>query len=254
MSTQQLGAGSVVRFGCTSKQLADLLRNGIPNGADGSIAVGELMAYHAAAMAFYHDTLTSHSEHEVLLQQLTDFLQEHPGKLPPFDLSAAAQLASLPVVLDIRLEEACNVAADTHFVAEGSAEQSWKQWLSVRLQREGGIPAAWIREIRFPRLIGFRDLEQKRSSRAAEQTADAALMVGGLMQYWHKDAPVGLMKAFYQQHRRTGFSQSLPASADGLQKMLQLEAIRDPAALLLNQICLWQDLQAMCARQRIRLS
>jgi hypothetical protein len=43
-------------------------------------------------------------------------------------------------------------------------------------------------------------------------------MVGGLMQYWHKDAPMGLMRAFYQQHRRTGFSQSLPASADGLQK------------------------------------
>lgn len=253
MSTQQLGAGSVVRFGCTTRQLAAILENGIPS-IEGGIPVGELMAYHAAAMAFYHDTLASHAAHEDTLKQFADFLQAQPGKVPGMDLRSAAELASLPVVLDIRLEEACDVSADTHFVPEGPAEQSWKQWFSVRLLREGGIPASWIQEIRFPRLIGFRDLEQKRSSRAAEQTADAALMVGGLMQYWHKDAPMGLMKAFYQQHRRTGFSQSLPASADGLQKILQLEAVREPATLLLNQICLWQDLQAMCARQRISLS
>jgi hypothetical protein len=253
MSTQQLGAGSVVRFGCTTRQLSAILQHGIPENEAG-IPVGELMAYHAAAMAFYHDTLASHAAHEDLLKQFADFLQANPGKVPAMDLTPAAELASLPVVIDIRLEEACNVIADTHFVPDGSAEQSWKQWFSVRIQRGGGIPASWIQEIRFPRLIGFRELEQKRSSRAAEQTADAALMVGGLMQYWHKDAPMGLMKAFYQQHRRTGFSQSLPASADGLQKMLQLEAVRDPAALLLNQICLWQDLLAMCARQRISLS
>jgi hypothetical protein len=118
MSTQQLGAGSVVRFGCTTRQLAAILENGIPS-IEGGIPVGELMAYHAAAMAFYHDTLASHAAHEDTLKQFADFLQAQPGKAPGMDLRSAAELASLPVVLDIRLEEACDVSADTHFVPEG---------------------------------------------------------------------------------------------------------------------------------------
>ncbi|HTD04340.1 hypothetical protein, partial [Undibacterium sp.] len=237
MSDFILPAGTVVKYGSISTQLYPILRNGIQPGSarqalkteggpairDG-IYVGELMSYFAACSAFCSATSELHSQNEATMEAFVKTLQNAHGQKPSMpELEAIAVQAGIPVVLEIELGEACTVWADENFiegtgrheaatieesVLRSKAEKSWGNWRCGVIVRDGGIPAGWIRKFHFPRLLDYRDVSGAKNSRMLEQTTDCALMVGGLMQSWHKDAPADLLAAFRKQYGRSDFSQS----------------------------------------------
>jgi hypothetical protein len=159
----------------------------------------------------------------------------------------------LPVVLEIILEEDCEVFSDTHFEDADHGEKSWKHWRSVVLKRTGGIPASWIKKFYFPRLLDYRDLGNSKNPRILEQTVDTALMVGGLMQVWHKDSPADLLIAFRNQYGSINFSQSLSFDPTTLERFFNFNSMLDPATRLLNQMTIWQNLEALAKKQEIPL-
>lgn len=267
MSEFRLAAGSTVKFGCTTSQLYPALRHGLAkeipaqgfsdtgNQSPPGVMVGELMAYFAACAGFCNATSQLHHAHQGVLSAFVQALQEQHGRKPEMpELEAIAHQAGLPVVLEITLEQDCVLLADPHFVAEGEAEKSWKLWRSGALQTTDGIPAAWIRHFYFPRLLDYRDIGTARNPRMLEQTTDAALMVGGLMQSWHKDTPADLLNAFQKQYGRVNFSQRSPFNETALERFFNLHAMLDPATRLLNQMTLWQDIDALAKKQNIPLA
>lgn len=262
----KLAAGSRIKYGCTSTSLYSILRHGIPAdaprygfdaGSDNNvqgIMVGELMAYFSACAAFCNNTSALHHTHQDVMATFVGALQERHGEKPVMpELEAIATEAGLPVVLDIELAEDCVLLADERFVAATEAEKSWKLWRSGSLQTATGIPASWIKQFYFPRLLDYRDVGTARSPRMLEQTTDSALMVGGLMQAWHKDTPADLLTAFKKQYGRTNFSQSLSLDDTGLERFFNLNAMLDPATRLLNQMTIWQDIDALAKKQEIQL-
>lgn len=267
MSEFKLAAGSRVKFGCISSQLYPILRQGIAadmprhgfqeeetQPAHG-IMVGELMAYFSACAAFCKTTSTLHHAHQQVLGQFVNALQTRLGEKPHMpELETIAAAAGLPVILEIELAEDCVLGADEHFVADSEAEKSWKLWRSGALLREGGIPADWIRKFYFPRLLDFRDVISSKSPRSLEQTTDTALMVGGLMQSWHKDAPADLLHAFRKQYGRINFSQHSNFDETALERFFNLNPMLDPATRLLNQMTIWQDIDALAKKQQIPLN
>lgn len=273
MSDFTLPAGTVVKYGSISTQLYPVLRNGIqPNSLSAikdGIYVGELMSYFAACAAFCSATSELHSQHEATMDAFVKALQEAHGQKPAMpELEAIALQAGLPVVLEIELGEACTVWANENFI-EGSskheaatiedsvlrskAEKSWGNWRCGVIVREGGIPAGWIRKFHFPRLLDYRDVSGAKNSRMLEQTTDCALMVGGLMQSWHKDFPADLLSAFRKQYGRSNFSQSSAFDETALERFFNLNAMLDPATRLLNQMTIWQDIDALAKKQQIPL-
>ncbi|MFZ4528692.1 MAG: hypothetical protein ACOYNW_09350 [Undibacterium curvum] len=265
MSEFRLAAGSKVKFGCTTNQLYTILRLGISNDTQrlglenhhlsGGIFVGELMAYYAACAAFCKNTSELHQQHAEVMGAFVNALQEQKGSKPVLaGLDDIGHQAGLPVVLDIELGEDCLLLADPQFVAAHETEKSWKYWRSASLQRPDGIPASWVRQVFFPRLLDFRDVATARSARSLEQTTDCALMVGGLMQAWHKDAPADLLHAFHKQYGRINFSQSMNFDETSLERFFNLAAMIDPASRLLNQMTIWQDIDALAKKQGIPLS
>jgi len=267
MSEFKLAAGSIVKFGCTTTQLYPILRNGIAmtsvrqglQDAVGAsipgIMIGELMAYFAACADFCNNTGAVHHAHQDIMAAFVQALQNHRGEKPQMpELESIASETGLPVVLEIVLGEDCVVLADTHFVSEGEAEKSWKLWRSGSLQREGGIPASWIKQFYFPRLLDYRDISVARNPRSLEQTTDTALMVGGLMQSWHKDTPADLLNAFNKQYGRINFSQRSQFDETSLERFFNLNAMLDPATRLLNQMTIWQDIDSLAKKQGIELN
>ena len=266
MSQFKLAAGSIVKFGAISTELYPLLRHGIPGRRPGhvfadadqtatdGIAIGELMAYFSACAAFCRNTGELHQRYPETMGQFVTALQEHRGDKPQFpELEEIAQQVGLPVVLEMVLEEDCELEADTHFVSASEAERSWKLWRSGSLQRADGIPASWIKQFYFPRLLDYRDVSAARNPRSLEQTTDTALMVGGLMQNWHKDTPGDLLAAFRKQYGRINFSQRSNMDDTALERFFNLNALIDPATRLLNQMTIWQDIHALAKKQGISL-
>lgn len=267
MSEFKLAAGSIVKFGCTTTQLYPALRNGLAmstarpglqeetTSARPGVMIGELMAYFAACADFCNNTGAVHHEHQDIMAAFVQALQDHRGEKPQMpELETIASKTGLPVVLEIVLGEDCVVLADTHFVSEGEAEKSWKLWRSGSLQREGGIPANWIRQFYFPRLLDYRDISTARNPRSLEQTTDTALMVGGMMQSWHKDTPADLLSAFNKQYGRINFSQRSAFDETALERFFNLNAMLDPATRLLNQMTIWQDIDSLAKKQGIELN
>jgi hypothetical protein len=78
-------------------------------------------------------------------------------------------------------------------------------------------------------------------------------MVGGLMQSWHKDTPGDLLLAFKKQYGRINFSQSSNFDETALERFFNLNAMLDPATRLLNQMTIWQDIDALAKKQEIPL-
>jgi hypothetical protein len=288
MSDFILPAGSIVKYGSITTRLYPILRNGIqadtsanaelaatdaqPGGhaLKGGIYVGELMSYHNACVSFCHGTSALHHEHAAVMDAFVQALQSAHGQKPAMpELEAIAAQAGLPVVLEIELAEPCTLWADENFiegrnaanpvhiddeVLRAKAERSWNNWRSAVIMRPGGIPAAWIKKFHFPRLLDYRDVTSAKNPRLLEQTTDCALMVGGLMQSWHKDAPADLLAAFRKQYGRSDFSQSAGFNETALERFFNLSAMLDPAIRLLNQMTLWQDINALAKKQQIPLA
>lgn len=270
MSTYVLPKGTRVKIGSLSNSLYSFFNKGIPENLprvglqahienpafveDSGIYIGELMAYFAAAAEFCASTTEVYATHETILNTFVQHLQTVRGQKPLMDdLEDVATQIGLPIVLEFELAEDCEVFADLHFEDQDHAEKSWKLWRSVVLKRAGGIPAFWIKKFYFPRLIDYRDLSASKNPRMLEQTIDSSLMVGGLMQAWHKDAPADLLMAFKKQYGQINFSQSLPFDANSLEKFFNLNSMIDPATRLLNQMTIWQDLDALAKKQEIPL-
>ncbi|MFZ6649629.1 hypothetical protein ACO0LO_28160 [Undibacterium sp. TJN25] len=273
MSDFTLPAGTIVKYGTVSTQLYPMLRNGIQPAAASAIAngiyVGELMAYFSACTAFCDATGELHRDNEAVMDVFVKALQDAHGQKPAMpELEDIAVQAGMPVVLDIELGEACTVWANENFiegtskheaavveesVLSSKAEKSWGNWRCGVIVREGGIPANWIKKFHFPRLLDYRDAGS-RSPRTLEQTTDCALMVGGLMQSWHKDFPADLLSAFRKQYGRTNFSQSSSFDDTALERFFNLNAMLDPATRLLNQMTIWQDIDALAKKQGIPLA
>jgi hypothetical protein len=262
MSEFTLAAGTKVKYGTVSTRLYGILRQGISaqttprdgdDANDAGIYVGELMSYFAACAAFCCTTSQLHSSNDVVLGRFVEALQNSHGQKPEIaELEDIAAQAGLPVVLEIELGEDCVLANDENF--EADADKSWKIWRSGAITRDGGIPAAWVKKFYFPRLLDYKDVGSARNSRVLEQTTDTALMVGGLMQSWHKDAPVDLLTAFGKQYGRVNFSQiSSGFDETALERFFNLNAMLDPATRLLNQMTIWQDLDALAKKQEIPL-
>ena len=273
MSEFKLAAGSVVKLGAITTQLYPILRNGLSantpahqfqTNADGALSkkadtpgvqIGELMAYFSACAAFCNNTSEIHHQHQDAMARFVGALQDQRGTKPVMpELEDIAHQAGLPIVLEIVLEEDCVLLADSHFVSETEPEKSWKLWRSGYLQRADGIPAHWIKQFYFPRLLDYRDVTSARNPRSLEQTTDTALMVGGLMQYWHKDTPGDLLAAFKKQYGRINFSQRSNFDETSLERFFNLSAVIDPATRLLNQMTIWQDIDALAKKQGIELS
>ena len=267
MSKFILSAGTVVKFGTISTALYPILRHGIPadtprpgfqEGDEAKpeskgVYVGELMAYFAACANFCSATSALHAQNQEVLSQFVNALQSAHGEKPRMpELEDIASQAGLPVVLEITLEEDCLLQADDQFV-DDDAEKSWKLWRSGSLTRPGGIPANWIKKFYFPRLLDYRDVTSGKNARLLEQTTDSALMVGGLMQSWHKDTPGDLLLAFKKQYGRINFSQSSAFDETALERFFNLNAMLDPATRLLNQMTIWQDVDALAKKQEIPL-
>lgn len=266
-----LPKATTLKMGAISTSLYGFLRHGIPaclpraglvqsEGETPSkgIYVGELMAYFSACAAFAQATSEVHHTHQTTMTAFVDALHQTPGLKPHMpELDAIANEVGLPVVLEIELGEDCEVLADTHFESENEAEKCWKTWRSVQLCRQEGIPAAWIKRFYFPRLLEFRDVQAARqtrqSARMLEQTTDSALMVGALMQSWHKDLPGDLLLAFKKQYGRVNFSQQSDFNETALERFFNLNPMIDPATRLLNQMLIWQDVDALAKKQGIPL-
>ncbi|MBR7799894.1 hypothetical protein [Undibacterium fentianense] len=271
MSAFVLPKSTTVKVGTISHSLRPYLAHGIPenlvrialpnqtnapalNDTNG-IYLGELMAYFAAATTFCHSTVEVYAKHEMILGEFVQSLQTIRGERPHMTgLEAVAQDIALPVVLEIELGEDCEVQADLHFEAADSSEKSWKHWRSVKLARAGGIPASWIKKFYFPRLLDYKDLGSIKNSRMQEQTIDTALMIGGVMQAWHKDSPADLLLAFRQQYGTINFSQSMHFDGLSVERFFNLTGLRDPATRILNQMTIWQDLDALAKKQKIELT
>ncbi|MBC3809020.1 hypothetical protein H8K52_16900 [Undibacterium seohonense] len=270
MSAYVLPKGTVVKVGAISTSLYSFLNNGIPENLprvglqsqvelpafskSEGIYVGELMAYFAAAAEFCQSTAEVFAAHEELLSQFVERLQNVRDQKPLMDgLEAVSMKIGLPIVLEIVLDEDCEVLADGHFENLEQSEKSWKHWRSVMLKRAGGIPAAWIKKFYFPRLLDYRDLSSNKTPRMLEQTIDCALMVGGLMQAWHKDSPADLLMAFRRQYGNINFSQGLAFETNSLERFFNFNSMLDPATRLLNQMTIWQDIDALAKKQGIPL-
>ena len=268
MSDFILTAGTIVKFGTVSTALYPVLRHGIPADTvrqgfqhgdeapapSNGIYVGELMAYYAACAAFCNTTSALHAANQDVLSQFVNALQNAHGEKPRMpELEDIAAQAGLPVVLEITLEEDCLLQADTHFIDDDNADKSWKLWRSGSLRRPTGIPASWIKKFYFPRLLDYRDVGSAKNPRVLEQTTDSALLVGGLMQSWHKDTPGDLLLAFKKQYGRMNFSQSSNFDETALERFFNLNAMLDPATRLLNQMSIWQDIDALAKKQEIPL-
>jgi hypothetical protein len=268
MSSFILPKGTVVKFGTISTSLYQYFRDGIPAfvtreglelenpsaSAEKGIFVGELMAYFSACAAFGQRTSRVHDANQIVLSRFIELVKQTVGEKPVLPgLESVAAEIGLPVILEICLEEACEVMADSHFESAENAEKSWNVWRSVVLKRPAGIPSSWIKKCHFPRLLDFRDLGNGRHPRMIEQTTDAALMVGGLMQSWHKDMPGDLLLAFKKQYGRTNFSQSFDWDATSLERFFNLNGLIDPATRILNQMMIWQDVDALASKQGIPL-
>ncbi|MFZ6848702.1 hypothetical protein [Undibacterium sp. RuRC25W] len=271
MTEFKLAAGSVVKTGVTTSQLYPILRYGLAQNSPAhhfqasaeigtknvtpGIHIGELMAYFSACAGFCNNTSDIHHQHQNVMASFVGALQDKRGEKPVMpELETIAQHAGLPVVLEIILEEDCVLLADRHFVSDNEIDKSWKLWRSAYLQRDGGIPAGWIKQFYFPRLLDYRDVTTARNPRSLEQTTDTALMVGGLMQYWHKDAPGDLLAAFRKQYGRINFSQKSQFDETALERFFNLSAMIDPATRLLNQMTIWQDVDALAKKQGITLA
>ncbi len=268
MASFVLERNTVVKFGTISTSLYQYFREGIPSSVarDGSvdtgaepsekkgIYVGELMAYFSACAAFGQRTSTVHAANQIVLNRYVELLQADLKSKPILPgLEGIAAEIGLPIILEIHLEEDCVLEADTHFVADDEAENSWKQWRSGVIKREQGIPSHWIRQFYFPRLLDWRDLGAEKNVRLREQTSDTALMVGSLMQSWHKDAPSDLLLAYRRQNGRSHFSQKMPWDGNSLERFFNLNAMIDPATRIMNQMMIWQDLEALATKQGIPL-
>lgn len=270
MSAYVLPKGTIVKFGTISTKLESILQDGLPEtlprvllsanerSADvpdqQGIFVGELMAYFSAAAEFCQSTSEVYAQHESILGVFVERLQTVRGQKPIMDgLDAVALQIGLPVVLEIQLDEECEVFSDLYFEEVEKAEKSWKHWRSVVLLRAGGIPAHWIKKFHFPRLLDYRDLGSSKNPRMLEQTIDTALMVGGLMQMWHKDSPADLLIAFKKQYGNINFSQNLPFDQASITRYFGLNSMSDAATKLLNQMTIWQDLDSLAKKQGIAL-
>ncbi len=268
MTSFILPKGSVVKLGTISTALYSFLRDGIPANlpreglrqaatepvVTSGVYVGELMAYFSASAAFCQSTSALYHRHQEELTTFVEQLQSNRGVKPTIrNLESIAGQAGIPVVLEIVLDEACEVAADTHFEAADNSAKSWNLWRSVLLQREQGIPSSWIKKFYFPRLLDYRDLAIAKNPRLLEQTIDSSLMVGGMMQSWHKDTPGDLLLAFKKQYGRTNFSQSMNFDEAAIERFFNLNGMLDAATRLLNQMTIWQDIDALAKKQDIPL-
>lgn len=268
MSHFHLPAGTRVKYGAISTSLYPILRNGIvasttpridaEGAAQQGIYVGELMSYFAACAAFCTETSELHRANEEVLGRFVQALQNAHGQKPTMpELESIAAQAGIPVVLELELAEACEIRVDENFadtLTKDDAEKSWKLWRCGAIVDKEVLPASWIKAFYFPRLLDYRDATSARNPRLLEQTTDSALMVGGLMQSWHKDAPTDLLDAFQKQYRRTNFSQHSAFDDTALERFFNLNAMLDPATRLLNQMTIWQDVIALANKQEIPLA
>jgi len=269
MTSFILPKGSVVKLGTISTSLYPFLRDGIPANlpraglrSDGEqstiqhgLYIGELMAYFSACAAFCQATSALYGEHETVLNVFVEQLRSSRGSKPQMsNLEAISAQVGLPVVLEIVLAEDCEVLADAHFEAPENAAKSWNLWRSVQLNRAEGIPSGWIKKFHFPRLLDYRDLVGAKNPRLLEQTIDCALMVGGMMQSWHKDTPGDLLLAFKKQYGKTNFSQTMSFDEASLERFFNLNGMLDAATRLLNQMTIWQDIDALAKKQGIPLA
>ena len=141
MSAYVLPKGTVVKVGTISTSLYSFLNNGIPENLprvglqsqvelpafskSEGIYVGELMAYFAAAAEFCQSTAEVFAAHEELLSQFVERLQNVRDQKPLMEgLEAVSMKIGLPIVLEIVLDEDCEVHADGHFE---NLEQGEKQ-------------------------------------------------------------------------------------------------------------------------------
>lgn len=274
MSEFILPKGTLVKFGCVSTSLYSFLRNGIPTDIVRSgfqlpteqnnetkplkkigLYVGELAAYYDACAEFCEQTNEVHNVHDGVLKEFVNALHSNHEIKPSIkDLEKVSIDVGLPIVLEILLMEDCVVTADENYVELNNPEKSWKLWRSVVINRKGGIPLSWIQKFYFPRLLDYKDVTEESNARVLEQTTDSALMVGGLMQAWHKDTPGDLLLAFKKQYGRINFSQSMKFDESSLERFFNLNSMIDPATRILNQMNIWQDVSALAKKQGIQLN
>jgi hypothetical protein len=267
MAIFTLPAGTVVKYGCTSTALTQLLEHGIrpsvvrqglsttDTPTNATIYIGELMAYFASCAAFCAETSEFHAKHQDIMLNFVEHLQSAGRSRPShIDFGTIADEAGLPIVLEIELAQDCEIAADTHFTSDTEAEKSWKLWRSAAIKNIDSIPSAWIKRFYFPRLLEYRNLTDEKNARGVEQTSDCALLVGGMMQAFHKDTPGELLVAYKQHYGRINFSQSMPFDAEHVARYFKLNAMQDPATRLLNQLSLWQDIDALAKKQNMSLA
>jgi hypothetical protein len=149
----------------------------------------------------------------------------------------------VPVVLEIELKEDCELWADEDFVmfAPGSpieysperlraeAAPVWSKFQSGSVVREGGIPAEWITRFEHPLLWVPPGDATPRGGKWRQLVSDAHVMVYSHIQNYEKATPEQCWSALRGisglVDRLSGFSQSLPFSAEGLERFFRFDTL-----------------------------
>ncbi len=244
MSVFTLRRGTRVKHGTTSGSLRSILTTGLRPGSErhelrlsaepapeisAGIYVGDLMGYFGATASF------GAAARELVLQEFTS------GTLPR-DPSAIV----FPVVLEIELQEDCEVWADEDFIPSPdgrpleytdellrlNAEPVWNYFRTGAIVREGGIPSSWITRFEFPIFWVPVSDQAWQSSNGQSLGEDAQLMVWSHIQNFEKEPPEGCWAGFDQQMKRVrrpvrrGFSRRLPFDANGVNRFFEEAAFR----------------------------
>lgn len=248
MSDFFLPKGTIVKHGTSLCRLNDILTYGLScnnkreetrstveltpeiNG----IYIGELISYFASYTAYSFIVQSYLSKPENL--SLFSLYYESPKKISSLKLSALP--VTLPVVLNIQLEDDCLLYADEDFVFDGKipvdekipekllineSKSVWDKWKTGCIVRSGGIPKSWIKYIEYPRignLSGSTELHK-------DTWADSELFASGVMQAGLKELPIPLMKSYKKSYGRVELSQRVPATKDGIDKILSLNGMNN---------------------------
>jgi hypothetical protein len=195
-----LPAGSCVKHGTAAVHLHSILEAGLQAGHSRhtlrslteerpkaeAVYVGGPAAYFgawAAAGALIKEYESAEENFKELVSGDPEDLQKAVFKDPPF---------AIPVVLNIELREDTALVGDEDFAmwlngSDGSLlkhpastdEAIWGQFLSGGLMRANGIPAEWITNIEFPRLIRIGDMQDKSMRQLVD---DCVLLAAGVSQ------------------------------------------------------------------------
>jgi hypothetical protein len=269
-----LPKGTIVKHGTSLCRLRSILSNGIiphsnqnekrmqfelPPETHG-IYIGELTAYFGAIVS-YTSILNPYTKLESFASALKCII-ENPCGIKKLILSEIP--ATLPVVLNIELQEDCLVLADEDYVFDGEypdnekipdeiliseAGKVWDKWKSGCIVREEGIPKSWIKHIEYPRIssLGGNNALHK------DTWADIELMAAATMQSSLRYPPEKLLKSFENKHKRRTLSQRTNASHKHLDNIYELNGLSDTFNLYYNHIIIIMTFERMAQEYCIPL-